>query len=206
MNSKRFLFDTDFSAKGDGTAPPPRVRRAVPTEEVEKLKADAYLAGTASIEAKAVQAQAMAVSKVAEAVLQMLGALDEAIETHRQDAAQLAHAIARKLAGSALDALPSRTIEDVIEKAIAFVPHEPRIVVRAHPDAVAPLKESSARLAAEHGYVGRIVIIGEAQFRTGDCRIEWADGGMERSLEAIDETIRAAFAHDAAAPDISSEG
>lgn len=206
MNTKRFLFDTDFSARGDGTAPPPRVRRAVPAEEVEKLKADAYLAGTASIEAKAVQAQAMAVGKVAETVMQMLGMLDETVEKHRHDATQLAHAIARKLAGAALDALPTRTIEDVIEKAIAMVPQEPRIVVRAHPDAVAPLKDAAARLAAEHGYGGRIVIIGEAQFCNGDCRIEWADGGMERALDAIDETIRAALAHDAAAPRNSSEG
>lgn len=206
MNTKRFLFDTDFSAKGDGAAPPPRVRRAVPAEEVEKLKADAYLAGTASVEAKAVQAQAMAIGKVAEAVMQMLGMLDEAVEQHRRDAARLAHAIAGKLAGAALAALPARTIEDVIEKAITMVPHEPRIVVRAHPDAVSPLKEASARISAEHGYGGRIVIIGEAQFRNGDCRIEWADGGMERSLDAIDETIRAALAQDAAAPRDTSEG
>lgn len=206
MNTRRFLFDTDFSATGDGAAPPPRVRRAVPAEEVEKLKADAYLAGTASVEAKAVQAQAMAVGKVAEAVLQMLGALDEAIEKHRQDATQIAYAIARKLAGAALAAVPARTIEDVIEKAMAMVPHEPRIVVRAHPDAVAPLKEATTRLGAEHGFGGRMVIIGEAQFRNGDCRIEWADGGMERSLDAIDETIRAALAHDAAAPRDTSEG
>ncbi len=204
MNTNRFLFDTDFSTPD--AKPQPRVRRAVPLEEVEKAKADAYLAGTQSMEVKAAQAQAMAIGRIAEAIMQVLTSLDAAIEHHRKESAALAHAIARKLAEAALAALPASTIEAVIGQALAMVPQEPRIVVRADPAAVVLLKDAVARIALEHGFAGRVVIIGEAGFAAGNCRIEWADGGLERSFEAIDGAIRAALAHDAAQETGSSEG
>jgi flagellar assembly protein FliH len=46
-------------------------------------------------------------------------------------------------------------------------------------------------LAHEAGYEGRIVLNAEPGLHGGDCRIEWRGGGMERSIEHLDEAIGA---------------
>ena len=39
-------------------------------------------------------------------------------------------------------------------------------------------RERIERLAAQSGFEGRLVILAEPEIATGDCRIEWVDGGV----------------------------
>jgi flagellar assembly protein FliH len=45
------------------------------------------------------------------------------------------------------------------------------------------------RLAAQAGFEGRLVILAEPTIATGDCRIEWADGGVVLDRAAIEAKI-----------------
>jgi flagellar assembly protein FliH len=49
--------------------------------------------------------------------------------------------------------------------------------------------EKIERLAKQNGFAGRLVILAEPEIATGDCRIEWADGGVVRERAAIDAKI-----------------
>ena len=54
-------------------------------------------------------------------------------------------------------------------------------------------REKIERLAKQSGFEGRLVILAEPEIVTGDCRIEWADGGvvLERGAIAakVDELV-----------------
>jgi flagellar assembly protein FliH len=46
--------------------------------------------------------------------------------------------------------------------------------------------EEIARL---HGFEGRLVVLAEPGIALGDCRIEWADGGLARDRAATETAI-----------------
>jgi flagellar assembly protein FliH len=45
-----------------------------------------------------------------------------------------------------------------------------------------------------HGYEGRLVVLGEPSVGIGDCRIEWADGGINRDAGLAEAAIAEAVA------------
>jgi flagellar assembly protein FliH len=44
-------------------------------------------------------------------------------------------------------------------------------------------------MAKQSGFQGRLIILAEPEIATGDCRIEWADGGVVLERAAIDAKI-----------------
>ena len=50
-------------------------------------------------------------------------------------------------------------------------------------------RERIERLAKQSGFEGRLVILAEPEIETGDCRIEWADGGVVLERAAIEAKI-----------------
>ena len=44
-------------------------------------------------------------------------------------------------------------------------------------------------LAKQSGFAGRLVILAEPNIQSGDCRIEWADGGVVRERATIEAKI-----------------
>ena len=48
-------------------------------------------------------------------------------------------------------------------------------------------------IARARGFEGRLVVVSDATMAPGDCRIEWADGGVNRdsaaTLSAIDDVV-----------------
>ena len=46
-----------------------------------------------------------------------------------------------------------------------------------------------ADIARRVGFDGRLLVLAEPDIGIGDCRIEWADGGMTRDHAAADQLI-----------------
>ena len=44
-------------------------------------------------------------------------------------------------------------------------------------------------IAQHRGFEGRLVVLAEPEIAPGDCRIEWADGGLTRDKTATDNLI-----------------
>jgi flagellar assembly protein FliH len=55
-------------------------------------------------------------------------------------------------------------------------------------------REKIDEIARGHGFAGRLVVLGEPNIAAGDCRIEWADGGVNRDAGAADRVIGEAVA------------
>ena len=45
------------------------------------------------------------------------------------------------------------------------------------------------QLARQSGFQGRLIVLAEPDIEAGDCKIEWADGGVVRERAAIDAKI-----------------
>ena len=48
-------------------------------------------------------------------------------------------------------------------------------------------------IARSRGFAGRVVVVAEPEIATGDCRIEWADGGVVRDTAKTDRAIAEAI-------------
>jgi flagellar assembly protein FliH len=48
-------------------------------------------------------------------------------------------------------------------------------------------------IASARGFEGRLVVIAEPEIAVGDCRIEWADGGIVRDHNKTDDVISKAI-------------
>ena len=70
----------------------------------------------------------------------------------------------------------------------------PHIAVRVNEGLYAAAREKIDDIARAHGFAGRLVVLGEPNIAAGDCRIEWADGGVNRDAGAADRVIGEAVA------------
>ncbi|SON57716.1 flagellar assembly protein H [Hartmannibacter diazotrophicus] len=197
----RFMFDNDFAAP-----PPPPEPEApkVPMIEVsvhEALMADAVrrahergvVEGRNDAEVKAAGRLADEAARLASAAQSILAILDTERLRIEKDALQLAEVIGRQLARELVDMHPRDAIMSVITEALAPLRQTPHLVVRLSADDAEPIGAELKKLAHERGFEGRLVILGEDSIERGDCRIDWADGGIVLNRADCEEAVSRAI-------------
>jgi flagellar assembly protein FliH len=187
----KYTFDVEFRPEGDlvSNAARARQKKAYTTEEIDALSSKAREQGLKSGQVRAAEQQAQEVGKLVLALRDVLARSSKATEDVREEASLIALAAARKLAGHAIDALPSADVEDVLRYALRQALGEPRIVLHASPKVAEILRPKLAEIAHEEGFEGRVAVTGDAAMGHADCRIEWRGGGAERSQAAIEAAI-----------------
>jgi flagellar assembly protein FliH len=187
-------FDLDLSSVGGR---PGAMRGLVPRQEFEaelaRARDEAKRLGVTEASAAAEARLADAASRIAAAATQLLSTLDRECEIVRRDAAALALATARTLAGTMIDARPLAEIEALIESCLGPLRTVPHFVIRLRADDAEALRQRLEPIAERAGFSGRIVVLGEDGMAAGDCRIEWADGGIVRDRGKATAAIEAAI-------------
>lgn len=190
----KFTFDTRFDT--DGSVPVPRVQPSAPVftaEDVERARAEGYasgfVAGQAEATARAEHEVSVTMQSFAANAASLLNALQAGTASSRADAAALAFTAARKLAPALVATRPQTEIEAVLRDCLTHLNREPHIVLRVADTLVERLKETVDRMALERGLSGRIILLGQNDVAEGDCVVEWADGGVVRSLADIEAEI-----------------
>jgi flagellar assembly protein FliH len=79
---------------------------------------------------------------------------------------------------------------DAFEHAI----EEPRVLVRTSPAMRGALEPLVRATADQAGFEGKLSIIDDPRLAETDCRIEWADGGVEHDPQRLMDVIEAAVA------------
>ena len=181
---RKFTFDQRFDANPAHAraSSNPRAKKFYTPEEVE----EAYQRGRGSLEA-------MALGRIAEAAMAAISSIEEMVAEARAEALSVGVAAARRIADLALERYPLDVVENTVRQCIAQAAHEPRMVIRVQPDLAEELKARIAALADEIGFAGRIVVTPDPRIKAADCRLEWVDGGVERSAAAIAERIEGAI-------------
>jgi flagellar assembly protein FliH len=187
-NSVKFTFDTHFEDR-PAEAPEERGRKNFTADEIETLKRDAREEGRKQADILATQAVAASIGQVAAAVVAAIETMDGEIERLRVQAAGLALAASKALAGAALNHAPEAEIVEALNVALHHAIGEPRVVIKTPPALAKTLESRAATIAAEHGYDGRIQIAADNNLTGADCRVEWRGGGIERSHALIESAL-----------------
>jgi flagellar assembly protein FliH len=187
----KFLFDMDFSAP-DKT----RERPATPAEVAQKMAAaesrgyrDGYDAGQREAKAESDRRAALALEEIGigiEAIARRFAGIETRMET---EAVDVAVAVARKLCSELISAEPLGAITGLVSDCFSHLVSTPHLVVRINDALYEAACEQIERLAKRSGFEGRLVILAEPEIATGDCRIEWADGGVVLERDAIEAKI-----------------
>jgi flagellar assembly protein FliH len=187
----KFLFDMDFSAP-DKT----RERPATPSEIAQKIASaearayrDGYEAGQREARAESDRRSALALEEIGIGI-QGIASRFSGIETRMEtEAVDVAVAVARKLCGALVSGEPLAEITGLVRDCFSHLVSTPHLVLRINDSLYDAARERIERLAKQSGFEGRLVILAEPEIETGDCRIEWADGGVVRERAAIDAKI-----------------
>lgn len=189
-SNSKFLFDNEFGAasvpsqkKEKAPPPPPRLYTDADKEQFCAVaQEEGFNSGKAEaltgIEASITQALEMVNSQLQ----QIAHSSENKYENIRCEAASLSLAIANKLAPTLLAKLPEAEVLNMVTECLADLHDEPRIVVRATDQVCSALSERIDQLTHSTGYQGSIILLPDDMLSGADCRIEWADGGVERNL------------------------
>ncbi|MBV8792015.1 MAG: flagellar assembly protein FliH [Pseudolabrys sp.] len=186
--AKKYLFDEDFAT---GEKP------TITMVEHERRRADAesqaYRKGFAAAQA---QAHAEADQKIATALaiigdtLERLSRGLHGVEARLEtEAVQVAVAVARKLAPELVASQPFAEIEALASDCFRQLVSTPHISIRINDTIYDSAKAKLEDIAKSRGFEGRLAIIADSTVAPGDCRIEWADGGVIRDRAATDASI-----------------
>ncbi len=190
----KFTFDKVFDLRGAAAGEDLDSRARTHTEEaLVAAREEAFAQGLA---AGLERARGETARAIADALAQMnrrLEDLQTADRERRRQAVNLALAIGAKLAGTLMRRQPLAEAEALIRDCLAEVAEEPRVVIRVNEALLDDLKHRLGELAAECGFGGEIVILGDDALEGSDCRVEWADGGSERVAADVERQIAAAI-------------
>ncbi len=187
----KFLFDMDFGAPDKA-----REKPATPSEIAQKIAAaearayrDGFDAGQREAKAESDRRSALALEEIGIGVRSIATGFS-GIETRMEtEAVDVAVAVARKLCSELIAGEPLGEIVGLVSDCFSHLVATPHLVVRINDSLYEAARERIERLAKQSGFEGRLVILAEPEIATGDCKIEWADGGVVLERAAIDGKI-----------------
>jgi flagellar assembly protein FliH len=185
---RKFAFDTEFAPDGAILSDTPK--RLSP-EEIAAECAAAYERGKQDALAQAERQAAAALEALAGAASAVLTRLNAESRAIREDAARVAIAAARKIAGAALDGFAAERVTAAIESAMDALRHQPRLLVMLAPEAVEQIKPRIAEMCEAHAYAGAVLVRGEAGLRKGEVVIDWSDAIVSSSPQETEQRINA---------------
>ena len=184
----KYLFDEDFST---GEKP------TITLVEAERRRADAesqaYRKGFSAGEQQMQAQGAAALGMIADAMARLSGALAGIEARLESEAVEVAVAVAGKLAPELIAREPFAEISALANETFGHLVKAPHVAVHIGPDIYETAKEKLEDIARARGFDGRLVVLSEPAMAPGDCRIEWADGGIARdraaTLAIIDDVV-----------------
>ena len=187
----KFLFDMDFSEPDKS-----RERPATQAEIAQKIASaearayrNGYEAGQREAKAESDRRAALALEEIGigiKAIEARFGGIETRMET---EAVDVAVAVARKLCSELILREPLGEITGLVSNCFSHLVSTPHLVVRVNDSLYEVARDRVERLAKQNGFEGRLVILAEPEIDSGDCRIEWADGGVVLERAAIEAKI-----------------
>jgi flagellar assembly protein FliH len=187
----KFLFDNDFGASAKAK---PSITEAEQAARLVEAEAEGYRKGFAAAKAETEQHAAAALQRIAVALDQLnrgLGTVEARLET---EAVEVAVAVARKLVPELIAREPFAEMSALATDCFRHLVAAPHVVVRVNEGLHQTARDELDKITQARGFGGRLVVLAEPDIAPGDCRIEWADGGVKRDLAAINAAIEEAVA------------
>ncbi len=191
-STAKYMFDEDFAT---GEKPTMTVVEA----ERRRLDAEAqahrkgFAAGLAQAQGEAAQRASTALALIADSMERLDRALTSIEARLETEAVEVAVAVAAKLAPQLIARQPFAEISALATECFHQLVSTPHIMVRLSADIYDVAKVKLEDTARARGFEGRLMVTSDPAMPPGDCRIEWADGGVIRdqaaTMAAIDEVV-----------------
>ena len=189
----KFLFDVDFASGTDRKPGGATITLAEHAIKLAEADAAAHRRGYADAQADAKIEADRRMADALERIAVNLGKANDAlaaIETRLEcEAVEVAVAVARKLAPALVAREPFAEIAALASDCFRELVSSPHIAVRVNDALYAAAKEKLDDILRARNFEGRLVVMAEHDIAVGDCRIEWADGGINRDSAAADAAI-----------------
>lgn len=186
----KYLFDLDF---GKGADTKPTVTIAEHAAKLREAEDAGYHRGFAAAQleekTQAERRAAAAFERIAqtlEGMSQSLAAVEAQLET---EAVEVAVAVAKKLTPQLLAREPFAEIAALATECFRHLIAAPHLVVRVNDDLQETAQRELQNIVRARGFEGRLVVLAEPGIARGDCRIEWADGGVTRNRAIAERVI-----------------
>ncbi|MGP0090863.1 MAG: FliH/SctL family protein [Xanthobacteraceae bacterium] len=189
----KYLFDMDFSAGAKARQVEPTITLAEHAIKLAEAEAGAYRKGLAEAQTQA-QASfqrmaAVALERVGAELSRLHQGLEAVAAGLESEAIEVAVAVAKKLAPELIAREPFVEIAALARECFRHLIGAPHVVVRVNEALHATAREQIEQVARGRGFEGRLVVLGDTEIALGDCRIEWADGGINRDRAAVEATV-----------------
>lgn len=195
---EKFMFNTPFEggARAQSMSIEERIAASLREEFETEREEIRQLATEQGIELGRREALASVENQTCEALNQIVAQskiLDSQFSTRlqeiREEAVELAVSSALKLAGDVLTALPSLSLEQILQEVFSQLRSVSHISITAPESLVETLHPKIAEISESRGYKGEIIVTGSPDLELGDCRVEWSDGGIAIDRKQIANLI-----------------
>ena len=191
----KYLFDQDFApdAKSAEKAMAPAELAIMLAEAESNGYRDGFAAAEKEGTAVATRRMAVAFEQIGDALDRLargLATIEGRLET---ESVELAAAIARKLAPELVLREPFTEIATLATECLKHLAAAPHVVVRVNDSLHEVARARLDEIARARGFEGRLMVVAEPEIAVGDCKIEWADGGIVRDTARTESAIATAI-------------
>lgn len=198
---EKFMFDVPFddvptrSLEKEIAETPveeEEVEEIIPTfseEEVEQARQEGFEAG--KIEGLAATTEELT-KHIAASLAGIDQKLTQAFQTQTAANAELhraALAVGVGIARKMFPALAERNAFDEVERVVLSVfdkiIEEPRITFSVHPGVITEIEKRISEISVSKGYEGLVTVHIDETLAASDCKVEWANGGIERDTHEM---------------------
>lgn len=192
----RYLFDRTFDVAARGSESNRAAARLSPEEwegKMAEASRAAFEKGRAEGVAETLKGIESDTRDQVNALLQsaqrLLGGVEQQCSAIRKNAIELATTTATLLAQELTNRLPTANLEALVTEALEHMGDAPHIALSVNDAHAQRIQKVVTSIAAERGYTGKIVVLGDPETKVGDCSLQWADGGILLDQDKTRSTI-----------------
>ncbi|NBX74339.1 MAG: hypothetical protein EBQ89_08605 [Alphaproteobacteria bacterium] len=182
-------FDASAMAAETQKAKPPTFTQ----QQLDDAKSAGYAEGLAAGQKVAEENISALLKKLHDQFKQAFEQQVQGQSRHDQTASELALQLMRKLLPAYEAEFGLTEISFLIQETLQELSQEPRLVVRVADSMFDAVNERLAKLTERAAFAGKIILLAENAMGPSDVKIEWADGGLERDMAALVQSLEAAL-------------
>lgn len=189
----KYMFDRTFDVSVKGDVAATRQLEEAWERKMAEACCTAYEEGRGEGEAEALKSIEEAIRTetgvLVESTQQLLGDVERECDHIRRNAIELATMTANLLAEELIARTPSLNLEQLFADALEHLGDAPHIALTVNDALAEGVQKSVATIAADRGFTGKIVVLGDPETKKGDCSLQWADGGISLDFEKTSQQI-----------------
>lgn len=200
----KFLFDMSFDDGVVPEAPAAPTTVTMTFEELDAIKRAVFQDGIADGRAQAEAGYTLKTTELTSRIAAELEAIGRTVGAHSHQRHETIVTAIKAIAQNMLPVYLSKHGYEEMERLVVQCLHElrdePRLVIRVSEGQLDASIKRFEDMARQSAFPGKLIILGEPGLADNDCRIEWADGGLERTMDTLWTEIAAIMARNIGTP------